>query len=229
MLSSFLINFAEFLNARNVDFIVADNQDITRAGLLYLLGKAGVSNVTIATDKIELAYQLKERPEAVVIMDYTLFDINDDTELMILGQRFPEAQLILFSEDLSVDFVRRVIGESLHVSVLLKESSMGEIRECIRQAGRGQRYICQHIAELLLTSRAVEEERVKLTKTETEILKDIALGMTTKEIATKRISSFHTVNTHRKNIFRKIGVNNVHEATKYAIKAGLVDSAEYYI
>lgn len=56
---------------------------------------------------------------------------------------------------------------------------------------------------------------MNLTKTETEILKDIALGMTTKEIAEKRFSSFHTVNTHRKNIF-KLGVNNVHEATKYA-------------
>jgi DNA-binding CsgD family transcriptional regulator len=37
------------------------------------------------------------------------------------------------------------------------------------------------------------------------------------------------VNTHRKNIFRKLGVNNVHEATRYALRAGLVDAAEYYI
>ena len=51
----------------------------------------------------------------------------------------------------------------------------------------------------------------------------------TKEIAEKRFSSFHTVNTHRKNIFRKLNVNNVHEATKYALRAGLVDTAEYYI
>lgn len=210
-------------------FIVADNQDITRAGLLYLLQKAGHENVTIATDKIELTYQLKEHPETVVILDYTLFDINDESELMILGQRFRNASLILFSEDLSTDFVRRVIAMSAHVSILLKESSMGEIRECIRTASANQRYICQHIAEMLLTAKNIEEEHVRLTKTETEILKDIALGMTTKEIAAKRISSFHTVNTHRKNIFRKLGVNNAHEATKYAIRAGLVDSAEYYI
>ena len=43
------------------------------------------------------------------------------------------------------------------------------------------------------------------------------------------ISSFHTVNTHRKNIFRKLGVNNVHEAIRYAMRSGLVDAAEYYI
>ena len=41
--------------------------------------------------------------------------------------------------------------------------------------------------------------------------------------------SFHTINSHRKNIFRKLGVNNVHEATKYAMRAGIVDLAEYYI
>jgi DNA-binding NarL/FixJ family response regulator len=81
----------------------------------------------------------------------------------------------------------------------------------------------------LISSVPETAEPVKLTKTEKEILRDIALGMTTKEIAERRFSSFHTVNTHRKNIFRKLGVNNVHEATKYAFKAGLVDAAEYYI
>ena len=70
---------------------------------------------------------------------------------------------------------------------------------------------------------------MNLTRTETEILKDIALGMTSKEIADQRFSSFHPINTHRKNIFRKLGVNNAHEATKYALPAGLIDAAEYYI
>ena len=83
--------------------------------------------------------------------------------------------------------------------------------------------------EMMLVPANTLESKVPLTKTETEILRDIALGMTTKEIAEKRFSSFHTVNTHRKNIFRKIEVNNVHEATKYAIKSGLVDTADYYI
>ncbi|MBP7985385.1 MAG: response regulator transcription factor, partial [Bacteroidaceae bacterium] len=92
------------------------------------------------------------------------------------------------------------------------------------------RFICQRMTEILLTpATTVAEDDILLTPTETEILKDIALGMTTKEIAEKRISSFHTVNTHRKNIFRKLKVNNAYEATKYALRAGLIDSAEYYI
>ena len=183
-----------------------------------------------AADKTELIEQLKIYGDAVVVLDFTVFDINDIDELEILYERFPSVRWILFSFDLSSDFVRRAIATSSQFSVLLKDSQLSEIRDCLRYAARNQRYICQRMTELLLAptqDRMVEDAH--LTLTETEILKDIALGMTTREIAEKRFSSFHTVNTHRKNIFRKLGVNTVHEATKYALRAGLVDSAEYYI
>ena len=189
-----------------------------------------VAEVCRAADKTELIEQLRPHGDAIVVLDYTLFDIIDIEELEILHERFPLAKWILFSFDLSSDFVRRAIALSSLFSVLLKDSPLSEIRDCLRYAARGQRYICQRMAEILLApaqDRMAEDSC--LTRTETEILKDIALGMTTKEIAERRFSSFHTVNTHRKNIFRKLGVNTVHEATKYALRAGLVDSAEYYI
>lgn len=212
-----------------MNIILADNQDITRAGLLYVLEQIGVENVVTATDKAALLDRLRNNPCSVVILDYTLFDFSGDSELLILGERFKNAFLVLFSEELSLDFVRRMVGTSLSVSVLLKESPMSEITDCLKQALAHKRYICQRMLEMMLVPANTLESKVPLTKTETEILRDIALGMTTKEIAEKRFSSFHTVNTHRKNIFRKIEVNNVHEATKYAIKSGLVDTADYYI
>lgn len=209
---------------------LADNQDITRAGMTYVCHEMDGVEMRRAEDKTELIEQLRQYPEAIIVLDYTLFDINDVEELEILHQRFPLAQWILFSVDLSSNFVRRVIAIGPRFSILLKESPIQEIRECLMFARRHQRYICQRMAELLLAPQVSSlEEEVKLTPTEVEILKDIALGLTTREIAEHRFSSFHTVNTHRKNIFRKLGVNNVHEATKYALRAGLVDSAEYYI
>ena len=210
--------------------ILADNQDITRAGMMYVCQHLDGMQCRQVDDKVELIEQLKQHADAVVVLDYTLFDINDADELQILHERFPLVSWVLFSVDLSNDFVRRVVTISPLFSILLKESPLQEIRECLQYATRHQRYICQRMTELLLTPQAsVTEDDVRLTRTETEILKDIALGMTTREIAEHRFSSFHTVNTHRKNIFRKLGVNNVHEATKYALRAGLVDSAEYYI
>ena len=209
--------------------LLADKQDITRAGLTYVIEKMEGLETKYVEDKADLLLALRENEDTVVVLDYTLFDINDADELLILNQRFPYTRWLLFSEDLSADFVKILIASSMQFSILLKESAIMEIKEAIRFCVAGNRFISQRMMEVLLTPQHEEEEKINLTKTETEILKDIALGMTTKEIAEKRFSSFHTVNTHRKNIFRKLGVNNVHEATKYALRAGLVDSAEYYI
>ena len=107
-------------------------------------------------------------------------------------------------------------------------------------ASRKERFICNHVSNLLLSGSGntntassehtfVPQEDRLLTPTEKIILKEIALGKTTKEIAAEKNLSFHTINSHRKNIFRKLGVNNVHEAIKYAMRAGIVDLAEYYI
>ncbi len=209
--------------------LLADRQDITRAGLIYVL--QGIEGVEwkYTEDKAELMLALRSDDDVVIVLDYTSFDINDADELLILQQRFTHTRWLLFSEDLSVDFVRVLIASSMQFSILLKESPLSEIKEAIKYCLHGNRYICQRMTEVLLAPSHDIEENINLTKTEIEILKDIALGMTTKEIAEKRFSSFHTVNTHRKNIFRKLSVNNVHEATKYALRAGLVDTAEYYI
>lgn len=213
---------------RTLNIVVADNQDITYAGILHICELLGERETLRIEDKATLMEKLSGMESAVVVLDYTLFDINDIAELTILAQRFKNVSWVLFSEDLSTDFLRQIVAISPRFSIVMKESPLYEIKAAMKAAAHGSRFICQHTAERLL-SPAETTEKITLTPTETEILKDIALGMTTKEIAEKRISSFHTVNTHRKNIFRKLGVNNVHEAIRYALRAGLVDSAEYYI
>ena len=212
------------------NIIIADNQDITQAGMAYVLSKRDNISCRVARDKSELILLLNDCPEAVVILDYSLFDISSESDLLNIGQRFPLAHLILWSEELSVDFIRRLVNASNWISVLMKDAKMAEIEQCLDYVLQGQRFLCQHATNMILTPTAsVDNETIALTKTETEILKEIALGATTREIAEKRFSSFHTVNTHRKNIFRKLGVNNVHEAIRYAMRSGLVDAAEYYI
>ena len=83
--------------------------------------------------------------------------------------------------------------------------------------------------EQLLSKQSEEKNNGVLTATEMEIIKAIAQGKTTKEIAEERFSSIHTITTHRKNIFRKLDVNTAHEAIKYAIRAGWVHPSEFYI
>lgn len=210
--------------------ILADRQDITRIGMTSVVRHLGQADVVRVSDKVALITALERHTDAVVIIDYTLFDINSIEELSILENRFAASFWVLFSEELSREFIRTVMTTSSRISILPKDSAERDIVECLRQALRGQRYVLPNVMETLLSPvETASDIQTTLTATEKDILKDIALGLTTKEIAAKRNSSFHTVNTHRKNIFRKLQVNNAYEAIKYAFRSGLVDAAEYYI
>jgi len=213
--------------------VLADNQDITKAGWHYLLqNHVDIAEIHEVSTKSELISLMSEFPEALVILDYTLFDFESVNELIFLQTRFDKADWILFSDELSDEFLRSLLFNTNSFSVLMKDDSREEIMSAMKEAMKGNRFICNHVSNLLLdSSKSVNQYRSKqiLTATEQEILKEMALGKTTKEIAAKRHVSAHTIMTHRKNIFRKIEVNNVHEATKYAMRAGIVDMAEYYI
>lgn len=218
------------------EFIIADNQDITKAGMMFLLSRQKDTALLLEADnKAELIQQLRLHPGAVVILDYTSFDFVSSDELIVLHERFKEADWLLFSDELSIGFLRQVLFSSMPFGVVLKDNSKEEILTALQCASRKERFICNHVSNLLLSGNSQTslfhpiQQNDLLTPAERSILKEIALGKTTKEIAVERNLSFHTINSHRKNIFRKLGVNNAHEATKYAMKAGIVDLVEYYI
>ena len=218
------------------EFIIADNQDITKAGMMFLLSRQKDTALLLEADnKAELIQQLRLHPGAVVILDYTSFDFVSSDELIVLHERFKEADWLLFSDELSIGFLRQVLFSSMSFGVVLKDNSKEEILTALQCASRKERFICNHVSNLLLSGNSQTsllhpiQQNDLLTSAERSILKEIALGKTTKEIAVERNLSFHTINSHRKNIFRKLGVNNAHEATKYAMKAGIVDLVEYYI
>lgn len=210
--------------------ILADNQDITREGLRAVACRQGLfDEVREAADQRELTERLIKAPEAVVVLDYALFDTTVEY-LRILRARFRGARFMLFSEHLSDDFVRRMVYDSKAFSVVLKGCSLAEIEEAFRRLQAGGQFVCAAEAEAL---KMPEEDgpgaSSLLTPTEKEILRAMSLGKTTKQIAAERFLSIYTVMTHRKNIFRKLGVNNVQEATRYALRAGVVRSGDYYI
>ena len=218
------------------EFIIADNQDITKAGMMFLLSRQKDTALLLEADnKAELIQHLRLHLGAVVILDYTSFDFVSSDELIVLHERFKEADWLLFSDELSIGFLRQVLFSSMSFGVVLKDNSKEEILTALQCASRKERFICNHVSNLLLSGNSQTsllhpiQQNDLLTSAERSILKEIALGKTTKEIAVERNLSFHTINSHRKNIFRKLGVNNAHEATKYAMKAGIVDLVEYYI
>jgi len=211
--------------------ILADNQDITKAGWLYLLQLAGISYAEEVADKKALMSQCASHPTALIILDYTLFDFQQDEEFIILQEKYTETDWIVCAETLTDALISNLIYKTNRCSIILKDSSAEDLQSALKMALKGQRYISSSISNRMFEAsrnKPVAEASL-LTSTEKEILRELAMGHSTREIASNRNISMHTVMTHRKNIFRKIEVNTVYEATKYAMKTGLIDLTEYYI
>lgn len=211
--------------------IIADNQAATRRGFTAfcadLFPEVGAVSVS---DRKQLVGALSAAGgKAMVVIDYTLFDLNGPDDLTLLTQRFPDTQWLLVFNELSEEFMRRMASVA-SVGLLSKESNADEIAAGLTASMSGRQYVCREVAALLATNRRLAETYASpLTATETEILRLIAHGKSAKEIATLRYSSIHTVITHKKNIFRKLKVNTAYEATRYALRAGLIEMVEYYI
>ena len=166
----------------------------------------------------------------VVAMDYAEMDCTDD-QLVILHLRFPSVRFIMISHELSAPLMRRILHNTDSAfSLLLTDSPLTDYIECFRRVKEGETYVCPALQAVLdENSKEEDQQPSPLTSTEQEILRLIALGLSTRQIAGKRHLSIYTVMTHRRNIFRKIRVNNVREAVRYALRTGIADPLEYYI
>ena len=226
---SILCIFAHKIRTVMAKYIIADNQEITRFAIESLLKQNDENQIYRASDKTSLVAKLKEHEHAVVILDYTLFDFADEDQLLIVSERFALSQWLLISDELTPQFLRRVIYSSHQFSIVFKDGPMKDVRDALHAVSHHQRFISQRALEVIISQQQDEEKPDILTATEAEIVKAIAQGKTTKEIAEERFSSIHTITTHRKNIFRKLGINTAHEVVMYALRAGLIDSSDFYI
>jgi len=215
-------------------FIIADNQDISKAGWMFFINRNyPEASLVEVLQKKELIQVCMEKPDGIFLLDYNLFDFENVSEVVFLQEKYPKSNWIICSDSINEEAVRSFLFGSSRISVLQKDSDAEEFISALKQAVKGDRYISSYISNMLLdagkTRNVIAQSRNVLTITEQEILREMAMGKSTREIAEIRHASIHTIMTHRKNIFRKIEVNNVHEATRYAMRAGLIDMAEYYI
>ena len=119
------------------NYIIADNQELTAYALQSLLKRDEGSAVFRAVDKSGLTELLKEHEDAVVFLDYTLFDFADEDQLLIVAERFSLSEWILISDELTPQFVRRVVYSSHQFRYTLPQSA-GIGSHYYPTAGRGE-------------------------------------------------------------------------------------------
>jgi DNA-binding NarL/FixJ family response regulator len=118
-------------------------------------------------------------------------------------------------------------------NIIFKTADQEEILAALEATVKAKKFYSENVLKILFefqerkkTSENIDEQ---LTCSEVGIIKLIADGYTTKEIASRKNISFHTVMSHRKNIFRKLGVNNISELLMHSVKSGLIGTIEYHI
>lgn len=205
--------------------IIADNQPLTRDALTRYFPDQPLRHVT---NKRELIEQLEVCNNALVILDFALFDFTTPENLLIFLRRFQQAQWLLLSAEFAPNLIR-LLGAESQVSFLTKDCTRNDVQQAVYKMQQGDRTICSAVQDALNVASEREHNLVHLTLTERAILELIAQGKSAKAIADERNSSVHTIVTHKKNIFRKLGVSTSYEATRYALRAGWIIEAEYNI
>lgn len=212
--------------------LIADSQFLITESLKMILQNDGRFLVNrIVTDKNDLLETLKLKNTSILIIDPSMVDLAGLSELNDIRCSFPDLKFLVLTNSVN----RKELHEFNTIginNIILKSEGKDEIIEALNATINGKKYYSNELLDLLFEpseKKFVGEETGQLTNSELEIVRLIAEGLTTKEIAARKFISFHTVISHRKNIFRKLGVTSISELIMYSIKAGWINTIEYHI
>ena len=206
--------------------ILADDHRIMREGLRALLEKQPDIEVLAEAENgrttVELSRELKPN---VVIIDIAMPDLNGIEATRQILAESPGVKVIALSMHSDRKFVREMLSAGAS-GYMLKDSAFEELGKALHAVINNQTYLSLGIADVVVKDYmgnivAKDSASLVLTKREREVLQLFAEGKTTKQIASILFVSIKTIETHRKKIMYKLGLDSVAELTKYAIREGL--------
>lgn len=212
--------------------MLADDQFLITEALQKILSEiAGFTVVGVLQSAYDLEKFMQDNPPDILILDISILCLKGIQYLGEIKANHPGTAIVVLSNHISSNEMKTLNKTGIN-TILYKTAEKHEIIEAVDAAIKGKKYYSPEIVDMLLETRGKKYnpgETSPLTGSEKDIVVLIARGLTTKEIARQKNISFHTVNTHRKNIFRKLGIKNVSELLMVAMKNGLVDTIDYYI
>ncbi len=206
--------------------LLVDDHALVRAGMRSLLHDiADIEVVAEASDGAEaLAAAERERPD-VVLMDIAMKGMNGLEAAARLRERQPEAKIIILSMHTSEEYVLLALRAGA-AAYLIKDSATSELELALKSVTRGETYlspaISRQVVEGYVQRVGVGVSADPLTPRQREVLKRIAEGRSTKEIAFDLNLSVKTVETHRAQIMDRLGIRDVAGLVRYAMRTGLV-------
>ncbi|HXE48256.1 MAG TPA: response regulator transcription factor [Ramlibacter sp.] len=207
--------------AQHVRIVLADDHDLVRSGIKALLSMVeGVEVIAEARNGQELITLVDTLMPDVVMTDISMPVMDGITAIAQIHAKHPQVRLLVLSMYDTVDFVKRAVANGA-CGYLMKDAPPFELEQSVRSVMATGSYFSPSIAQRLLqpSEPTVDDE---LTHRQVEILRLIAQGRASKEIAFELGLSPKTVDVHRARIMERLHINDIASLTLYAVRKGLI-------
>jgi len=204
-----------------VRIVLADDHELVRSGIKALLSMVeGVDVIAEAADGAELIALVDSLMPDLVMTDISMPGMDGIAAISEIHSRHPEVRLVVLSMYDTVDFVKRAVANGA-CGYLMKDAPPFELEQAVRSVMATGNYFSPSIAQRLLqpSEPTADDE---LTHRQVEILKLIAQGRASKEIAFQLGLSPKTVDVHRARIMDRLQINDIASLTLYAVRKGLI-------
>lgn len=199
--------------------IIANTNYLIRAGLKNLISENLQFNcIGEAASVVELNQLVSNTKVQLVIIEYCSANCFTLDELSKIITKYKTIHFLIISQEPNASKIRKVMALGIK-NYLLTNCNQIEITEAILACAVGKKYFCSQIIDVLLEhelSPVIATETQHITEREQEIIRLTLLGTRPKEIARVLSLSYHTVATHKRNIYKKLSVNSVMELAQLA-------------
>ncbi|HRX92889.1 MAG TPA: response regulator transcription factor, partial [Chitinophagaceae bacterium] len=215
----FPLSFSKLMKKETITLAMVDDHQIVIDGLLSLL--KGYETIELAfstTDSQEVLDKLAESPVDILLTDVMMPKLAGNELAKQVKQHFPNIKILALSMSGQGDLVNEMIEEADISGYILKNTGKQELIEAIEKIAGGGIYFSDEVINELqrASDKKKNKDKAHLTAREIEIIRLIEKEYNNKEIAEELFISERTVETHRKNIFRKTGTSSVIGLIKYA-------------
>ncbi|MFZ0383641.1 MAG: response regulator transcription factor [Solirubrobacteraceae bacterium] len=204
-----------------IQLVVADDHPVVRRALrLWLESEKTVEVIAEAGDVPTAIRHVKRHLPHVLLLDLQVPNGSSVEAIRRLREEVPETQIVVATTEESPLFARQALDAGA-VGYVLKDNADSELRAAVPCAARGEEYVSPCVAARLDgLQRAAQDDG--LSPRETDVLRLIALGLTSAEMSGRLHLSRRTVESHRRRIHRKLGLGKRSELVRYAFARHLI-------
>lgn len=217
------VNESQKYLLQSLSVAIVDDHALILEGFKSLMHGCGVDNVEIFIRAADLVNMLPHRKFDVYIIDIGMPDIDGFELIDMIREAHPGARIIVNTIHEEIWLLRRMLDKDVN-AIMFKSTDFTQMVDAITTVVKGEQYLCPGLKKKFSTYHHRIEHP---SEREIDILKALARGYTSKEIASMLYISENTVETHRKRLFTKLGARNIADLMVKAVARGYINASDF--